>query len=134
MFNNKALTGVIAGTAADVLDSPRKGWVVGNFMDGLAKTENVEVKLWRYDSPFEYGVKIFHGPEFIAVFGGDLRIHIVGDDGQEQEWQIIGARPEFILIPPGLKRRVTCAAYPTFGVTVRWPSRPDAQTIVKETV
>lgn len=123
------MSDIVRGTAAQAR-SERNGWVVGHFApeNHLGHTGAFEIKLWQYGEPFGYPLKEFRGTEFIVVYGGVLNVH-VESDGVEQTIVLNGAKHEYIILPPGLKRRVSCSAFPCYGTTVRWPSQPNNQII-----
>lgn len=117
------------GTAAGANASLTQGWVVGHFGEGLGKSDDVEIKLWRYDANPDYGLKRFDGTEFIYIQSGRLRIETVinGTPGMEE---LDSAKEEYIILPPGTVKRVIALQVPAFGVTVRWPSKPAGNKIL----
>jgi len=123
---------VIRGTAAEANASQTDGWVVGHFMPpGLGQRKDVEVKLWHYDVQPHYPVKVFGGTEFIVIYRGQIRIDIVLPDGKEESCVLNGDRQDFVIFPPGTKKKVTTEAVPAFGVTVRWPSAPELNQVIE---
>ncbi len=115
------------GTAQGVLDdSYLKGWVIGHMVQegGLGRTNDFEIKLWRYDRPIpEYGKKMFGGEgEFIIVEGGVLQLKLE-KEGAGQIVTLRGDRRDFIILGEGILKETMPFEMPTWGVTVRWPSQ-----------
>ena len=120
---------IIRGNARNANASQSKGWVVGHFISkGLCSSGGLEIKIWHYDGPIEYGVKTFKGTEFFIVERGALRVEldIPDGDGSFTSTQVVlkGNTRDYIVIPPNCKKRIVVLDAPSFGVTVRWPSAP----------
>jgi hypothetical protein len=111
----------------------RGGWVVGHFKSpGLAQTSHVEIKMWRYEGPINYGEKKFAGTEWFSVEGGALRVIVkVGDE--VRTYDLYSKERGNILLPPGTVKTVEVLQFPAWGVTVRWPSAPENNQIVRST-
>lgn len=118
------------GTAALANSLATKGWVVGHMKGGPAKTSDLEVKLWHYDSQPDYPKKVFHGTEFIVIYGGALKISLE-KDGEAKEIFLDGGNHDYVVLGPGTAKQVFVVAAPAFGVTVRWPSGPNLNEISK---
>lgn len=112
---------IVRGNAAEANASERRGWVMGPFFshDFLAHDPTHETKLWRYDTNPEYGVKGYHGTEFIVIYGGRLRLTVFFEDGKREEYVLEGATHDYIILPPH-RKHVSAEVCPAFGVTVRW--------------
>jgi len=77
--------------------------------------------MWDYSKPFDYGKKSFSGTEFICISGGSLRLEL--EHAGEIQTVILKARTlDYVVIPPGVVKRVIVHEAPAYGVTVRWPS------------
>ena len=124
------------GTVADSnSDNFMCGWVVGHMHNGLRHSPHFEIKQWRYDGPIDYGKKMFGGEgEYVIIFGGILRFDMEREiDGKLQTLQSLflnGALREYVILPPGITKTVVVAEAPAYGVTVRWPSRPELNQVV----
>jgi hypothetical protein len=119
------------------LDRFMKGWVVGHMHgDEVNGTPEIEVKLWHYEGPIDYGKKQFGGTELVVVYGGRLTFNTetVVDGKVTAETFTVGSKDEheYIIFPPGTTKEVVVENAPAFGVTVRWPSGPGVnQVLVK---
>ncbi|MEK7536904.1 MAG: hypothetical protein AAB584_00450 [Patescibacteria group bacterium] len=121
---------IITGNAQQINSSCTNGWAVGHMQEGLAHSADLEIKLWHYDKPFDYDQKTFAGVEFITIYGGVLRFELELPNGEKLEITLRGDRHEFIILPPGTKKRVIVKEVPAFGDTIRWPSHPDASQVI----
>lgn len=116
---------------ANASNSSKRGWVVGHMhQEDLAGTKDLEIKLWRYDGPINYGRKSFNGTEFIVIYGGKLRFDIEDETGAQTSLTLCGEENEYVIFPPGLKKVVVVESAPAHGVTVRWPSLPGINKVV----
>lgn len=115
------IRGMILGTSDSVNQSSTKGWAAGHMQTGIAESSDFEIKLWDYPQPFEYGKKLFVGTEFITVSGGALRLELELD-GETESVILKGATRDYVIIPPGVTKKVIVHEAPAWGVTVRWPS------------
>jgi len=120
---------LLCGNAVEANASKTKGWVVGHMHDGLGKYEGAEVKLWRYEGPIDYGMKIFSGTEFIVIYGGELSIAVRHRD-ESREIVLRAEMQDYVILPPGTVKSVKVIRAPAFGVTVRWPSAPDRNKVL----
>lgn len=128
---------LVIGNAADANASATKGWVVGHFMpEGLGQTGDFEIKIWHYNEPLNYGQKVFDGTEFFIVEAGSLRAELDIPDGSggfsHREVKLNGATRDYIIIPPNCIKRVVATKTPSYGVTVRWPSAPGNNVVIRE--
>lgn len=121
---------VITGNSQQINLSSTKGWAVGHMQNGLAHSVELEIKLWHYDQPFDYGQKLFAGTEFITIYGGVLKFELELPDGEKSELVLKGDKHEFVILPPGTKKRVIVVEAPAFGDTIRWPSAPNVSQVV----
>ena len=111
---------IVLGTSAQANASVRNGWVIGPFMpeNSLAHMQGVEVKHWHYDDQPDYPPKTFNGKEYIAIFGGELKMDVV-IDGVSTEVRLVGSKHQYVILPPHSKQVFVVQA-PAFGITVRW--------------
>lgn len=99
----------------------QNGWVLGSFADGLAKTNHVEVKLWRYNGKIKYNFKTYPGPELIIVESGILEIIIRHSKTDKIIYQIGDKdKRSFIFLSKNLERKVRVVKAPVWGTSVRW--------------
>ena len=122
----------IIGSAKSAGESKTKGWVVGHMHEGLAGTSELEVKLWHYDGPFDYGRKTFQGTELITIYGGILKVELDLPSGEKKEVFLRGSNHEYLILPPGTTKRVIVLEAPAFGDCIRWPSAPGASQVVEK--
>lgn len=120
---------IVLGNAVEAAASQTNGWVVGHFIpEGLGHTNDFEIKIWHYDSQPNYPPKILGGTEFIIVEKGTLVLELEIPDGQggfiPRRIELKSSIRDYIIIPPGCKKRVVVAEAPSLGITVRWPSAP----------
>lgn len=106
------------------------GWIVGHMAKGIANTDDVEIKLWRYDTNPEYPKKKFLGTECIVVFSGVITLFLE-KDGDELTIDLIGVNRDYVILEPGTIKKVVVKKFPAFGVTVRWPSAPNLNEMVE---
>lgn len=126
---------IITGNAAKVATSSTNGWVVGHFMKGLAHSKDLEIKFWHYTGQPNYPQKIFGGTEFIIVEAGILKLEVETPDGRGgfeplRQVELNGSTGDYVILPPGCRKRVLVISAPTHGITVRWPSSVGRNTVV----
>ncbi len=119
------ISNLIKGTESSANAAKTRGWIAGYFMDpGPNLTNNLEVKLWRYDESFNYGKKKFQGTELIVIYGGKIRLELENDLGDRETLSLSGDSKEYVILPAGLTKEVVVEVAPAYGTTVRWPSAP----------
>ncbi len=122
---------IIRGNAYEAnASSSMRGWAVEYMHEGLAGSTKLEIKVWRYDEPFDYGRKSFGGTEFIVIYGGKLRFELETEEGGQTSLTLDSKGNEYIILPPGHTKKVIVEEAPAFGVTVRWPSGPGVNKVM----
>ncbi len=117
-------SGIIVGNGAQAKISSHSGWVVGHFMkEALAYNTDLEIKVWEYSAPPEYGLKRFGGTEFIIVERGALRLEVIPPGEKEPRMiDLEGDWRDYTILPPNCQKRVIVTRAPAAGLCVRWPS------------
>jgi hypothetical protein len=118
------ISDIIRGNESEAIAARTRGWIAGFFMPpGTANTNDLEVKLWRYEKPFDYGKKRFDGTELIVIYGGTLQLDLTDEAGQKSSEVLVGENIEYVVLPPSITKEVSVLLSPAFGITVRWPSQ-----------
>ena len=123
---------IIHGTMSEINESDFRGWVVGHMHDGIANTNDLEIKLWHYAENPSYPTKKFSGTEVVIIFEGIIVFHFE-KDGVISTEELVGANREYIIIEPEVTKRVVVKDAPASGVAVRWPSGPGVNQVISQT-
>lgn len=122
------IAGIILGNSDSINQSSTNGWTVGHMQNDIAKSSDVEIKMWNYPEPFDYGRKSFAGTEFISIDKGVLRLEIEHPSGIRTVI-LNGRTRDYIVISPNAIKQVFFVE-PASGITVRWPSTPGLSRIL----
>ncbi len=115
---------IICGTIDGAHEADLQGWIVGHMQEenSDARTRDFEIKMWRYLSRIlPYDKTMFMGKECISIFGGVIVLHLE-KGGVRRVEELVGERMDYIIIEPGVTKRVEVKRVPAFGQIVRWPS------------
>ncbi len=119
----------LRGTIQQANESTYNGWIVGHMQTGIAQTNGFEIKLWYYPDFIDYPKKEFLGTECIVIYGGIIILHLE-KNGEIAAEELIGKNGDYIILEPGIVKRVEVKEKPAFGVTVRWPSLPGVNKVL----
>lgn len=100
-----------------------RGWFIGTFMDGVRKTDAVEVKYFEGEID-NHSTKISKTFECTMVIAGEMSGEINGEP-------ITLSAGSYVVIPPGVPNNLTIKSSEDLkGFTIKAPSDPGAKKIV----
>lgn len=102
-----------------------QGWLVGEFMEGVRKTDKVEIKFWK----FKKGEVVSGHPkiqrvaiECILIIEGIIKGKL---DGEE----VVLKAGDYLVVLPGVNNDISSVVEDVKGLTIKAPSIPNDKMI-----
>lgn len=117
---------VVGNLRFDALQGSNRNWVVGQFMEGVHKTDQIEVKYWEFTKGEDtnHATKRSSTTEWTYILRGTIK-------AQLDEAEVILHEGEYVLIQPGVPNNTVAEILENAkGITVKSPSYPGAKQII----